>query len=286
MRLFKPDAYAVITAGDQRIDLSQVSPATGRRLDIAFNCFLSETSEPNTGECTIYNLQQSTRNAIIKDAKIEIFAGYNGIYRLISIGDIVTVSNRNPSTDWETKITWGDGQRAYLDTNFSKSYKEGVKVQTILDDLVNSFGIAVNTVGIEGQINGGLSVDGKTKDLLNSFTKDYGIEWTIQDEVVQVVNGGEPVDNEAILINIDTGLLEFPQISEKGIDFTAQLNTDLRPNKLVEIQSAGSSTIASEKKENIPTSANGVNIIQTVRFFGDNFGGQFAAMCNCVAYDG
>jgi hypothetical protein len=233
----------------------------------------------------IYNLQESTRNKIVKDATIEIYAGYDNIYRLISSGDIVTVSNRNPANDWQTSITWGDGQRAMLETNFNKSYTEGTPVQQILDDLLGSFGIAIDTVGLEGQINGGLSVDGKTKDLLNSFTKDYGVEWTIQDGVVQVTNNGEPINNEAIVVNVDTGLLEFPQVSEKGIDFTAQLNSDFRPNKLVSIESAGQTTIASVKPGTSPTTANGINIIQTVRFVGDNFGGQFSALCNCKAYD-
>lgn len=286
MRLFKPDAYAIITTDSERIDLSSVSPMTGRRLDIAFNCFLSETSEPNTGECTIYNLAESTRNKIVKDSKIEIYAGYNGVYRLISVGDVVTVSNRNPATDWATSITWGDGQRAYLDTNFNKSYKEGVEVQTILDDLANSFGLAINSVKITDTLNGGLSVDGKTKDILNSLTNDYGIEWNIQDEEVRIVNGGKPIDNDAIVVSVETGLLEFPQISEKGVDFVSQLNTDFRPNKLVDIKSKGSSALASENNTALPSTANGINIVQTVRFVGDNFGGQFSAMCNCKSYDG
>ena len=286
MRLFKPDSYALITIAGEKIDLSAVSSKTGRRLDMSFNCFLSETSEPNTGECVIYNLTETNRNKIVEKGKIEIFAGYDGVYKLVSVGDIQTVSNRNPATDWETKITWGDGQRAYLDTNFNKSYKEGVEVQTILDDLASSFGLAINSVKITDVLNGGLSVDGKTKDILNSLTNDYGIEWTIQDEEVRLISKGKPIDDEIIVISQDTGLLEFPQISDKGIDFIAQLNSDLRPNKLVDIRSKGSTTLASEKKSDLPTSANGVNIIQTVRFVGDNFGGQFSAMCNCKSYDG
>jgi len=123
LRLFKPDCYAIITTPEgERLDLSNVSPITGRRLDIDFNCFLSEDSEPNTGECTIYNLQASSRNKIVKDSKIELFAGYDGNYKLISIGDIQSISNRNPETDWQTNLLWGDGIRSYLDTNFSKSF--------------------------------------------------------------------------------------------------------------------------------------------------------------------
>lgn len=288
MRLFKPDCFAIITTEDVRLDLSPVSEKTDRRLDMSFNCFLSETSEPNTGECTIYNLSETSRNFIQKGSKIEVFAGYDGAYKLISIGDVEYVNNRKPATDWATTISWGDGIRAYLDTNFSKSYKEGVNIKEILNDLSSSFGLSIDVSEIKTAINGGLSISGKTKDILNKLTNDYGLTWSIQDEVVRVIDEGKPVDEEVIFISQDTGLLEFPQISEKGIDFVAQLNPDLRPNKLVNIKSLESVTIATTDPlaKKLSSDANGINIVQTVRFVGDNFGGQFSAMCNCVSYDG
>ena len=286
MRLFKPDCYAVITTQDgKRIDLSAKSAKTDRRLDMSFNCFHSDNSEPNTGECTIYNLSETNRSAIAKNDRIEVFAGYDGNLKLISVGDIQTISNRNPSNDWTTSITWGDGMRSYLESNFNKSYREGVKVSTIIDDVISTFGAAIKSVEIDKVLDGGLSVDGKSKDILNTLTRDYGLKWSIQDDEVQVRVDETPIDDTVIIINKDTGLLEFPQISEKGIDFVAQLNSDLRPNKLVNITSQGSTVLASGLTESKPANDNGLNIINTVRFVGDNFGGQFSALCNCTAYD-
>lgn len=272
MRLFKPDCYAIITVAGERIDLSGMNEESQRRLDMSFNCFLSETSEPNTGECTIFNLSESTRNKITEAGKIEVYAGYNGNFKLISIGDIVTVTNRNPSVDWATTIAWGDGVREYLDVNFTRSYKEGVALKDIFQDVYKQIGLAVDAVDVEGTLNGGLSITGKAKDTLNKLTKDYGLTWSIQDGEVRVVNEGKAIDEQMIVLSAETGLLEFPQSSEKGTDFVAQLNPDLRPNKLVDIRSENETL-------------NGVNIVQTVRFLGDNFGGAFTAKCNCKAYD-
>lgn len=287
MRLYLPDCFAIITVDGERIDLSKVNVESQRRLDMSFNCFLSETSEPNTGECIIYNLSESTRNKIAATGKIEVFAGYDGIYKLISVGDIVTVNNRKPGTDWQTQISWGDGIRQYLDVNFRRSYKEGVGLKDIFNDVFKSIGLAVDSITdeLEDITNGGLSLTGKAKDILNKLTKDFGLTWSIQDEEVRVVQAGQPIDEFVIIISPETGLLEFPQVSEKGIDFISQLNPDLRPNKLVDIRSAQTTIVQTPKKPTSATTANGINIVQTVRFIGDNFGGQFSVKCNCKAFN-
>lgn len=289
MRLFKPDCYAIITTNETRFDLSPVSEATNRRLDMSFNVFATSASEPNDGECTIYNLTETTRNRISEGSKIEVYAGYDGNYKLISAGDIETVNNRKPSTDWATTISWGDGVRAYVDVNFSKSYKEGVKVSDILNDLTGSLGLAVNSVSsqLTEVLNGGLSVNGKTKDILNTITKDYGLEWSIQDEEVRVITQGAPIDNQAIVISQETGLLEFPQITEKGVDFVCQLNPDIRPSKIVNIKSVGSTRSLSADPAAAPLqeSANGLQLVENVRFSGDNFGGAFQSKVRAVQYN-
>ena len=287
MRLFNPDCYAIITANGEQIDLSAVSASTQRRLDVSFNCFLTKDSEPNEGECTYYNLSEATRNKIVKDARIEFYAGYDGEFKLVSVGDITTVKSRKPNTDWSTTIKWGDGVKKYTDVNFRKSYTEGIQLKDILSDLISSLGLSSQGVieELSQKINGGLSVNGKTKDILNKITKDYGLEWSIQDEIVSLVQKSKPIDDDLIFISQSTGQLEFPQVSEKGVDFITQLNNDIRPNKLVDIQSSNSFELR-VKDEKIASSANGIRIVETVRFIGNNFGGDFVAMANCRAYNG
>jgi len=282
LRLFKPDCYAIITTESVRFDLSPVSEKTDRRLDLSFNVFATSGSEPNDGECVIYNLTETTRNRITEGSKIELYAGYDGSYKLISIGDIETVNNRKPLTDWATTITWGDGVRAYVEVNFSKSYKEGVKLRGVLDDLTSSFGLAVDTISHEltGLLNGGLSVNGKTKDILNKVTKDYGLEWSIQDDEVRLRRQGDPIDDEAIVISQETGLLEFPQITDKGVDFVCQLNPDIRPRKIVNIKSTGLG-VDSVLEDKV----NGFQIVENIRFSGDNFGGAFQSKVRCKQYN-
>jgi len=287
LRLFKPDCYIIVTTNDERLDLSTVSEKTGRRLDLSFNVFSTKDSQPNEGECVIYNLTETTRNKITEGSKVELFAGYDGIYSLIAIGDIDQVQNRKPSTDWVTTIKWGDGKNPYQETNFTKSYKEGSSVKDVLNDIASSFGLAVKGAidDLTNNLDGGLSVDGRAKDVLNKITNDYGLEWSIQDDEVVVVRKDQPIDDEVIVITQETGLLEFPQVSEKGTDFISQLNPRLRPNKLVDIQSSEFVQVKANSYERPPNDSNGINIVETVRFIGDNFGGQFSSQVKCKSYE-
>jgi hypothetical protein len=290
LRLFKPDAYIIVTTEDgKRIDLSQQDEKTGRRLDLSFFVEATKDSQPNSGECTIYNLTQDTKNAITAGAKIELFAGYDDNFKLVSIGDIKNVKNPSGATDQPTSIYWGDGIGSYLEAKFVKSFREGVSVADVFSELTSSFGLAVKSVTdeLKGQLNGTLSIDGKSKDLLNGLTRDYGLEWSIQDDEVRVVVKGEPIDNEAIVISAATGLVGTPEVTNRGVNFEVQLNPDLRPSKLVRIEAASYViNAANNEVKNIrDDGGDGLYICETVRFLGDNHGGPFSAKVTAKRYD-
>lgn len=290
MRLFKADAYIVVTTpSGERIDLSAATDY-GRRLDLDFFCDLNKSSEPNQGDVTVYNLKSATRNKILKDSKLEVFAGYDGNEKLIFIGDVKNVKNSDDGIDWASNILCGDGQGPYLEAKFVKSYREGVNIADVVKDLADSFGLAVRDLGesIKGQINGGLSVSGASKDILNQITKDYGLEWSIQDDEVRITQQEQPIDNEAIVISSETGLLNHPQVTEKGVDFEAQLNPDIRPGKLVRIESGSTIVnVANSEVDKVSTQdANGLFLVERVRFVGNNYGGDFKAIVTCNTYDG
>ena len=290
MRLFKPDAYIIVTTEDgRRIDLSGQDKKTGRRLDLSFLIEATKDTQPNSGECSIYNLTTDTRNAITAGAKIELFAGYDGDFKLVSIGDIKNVKNTREATGWTTAIYWGDGIGAYLEAKFVKSFREGVNVADVFKELTSSFGLAVKSVTdeLKDQLNGTLSIDGKSKDLLNSLTKDYGLEWSIQDDEVRVVVKGEPIDDQAIVVSAATGLVSSPQVTNRGVDFEVQLNPDLRPTKLIRIEALSFITGAANKdvEKLKDKGGDGLYICEVVKFLGDNHGGRFSAKVTAKQYE-
>ena len=136
-------------------------------------------------------------------------------------------------------------------------------------------------------MNGTLSIDGKSKDLLNSLTKDYGLEWSIQDDEVRVVVKGEPIDDQAIVVSAATGLVSSPQVTNRGVDFEVQLNPDLRPGKLVKVEAASFIISAANKdvEKLQDKGGDGLYISEVVKFLGDNHGGRFAAKVTAKRYE-
>jgi hypothetical protein len=282
-RLFNGDAYAVITTDSEQIVLDQAHGE--RRLAIKFNVKQTSDEHPNQGECTIYNLSEHTRNNITANGlTVDIYAGYESL-KLIGHGTIQNVNNIKNGPDWETVIKFGDGQKPYQTAKFSKSFSAGFDLKSIISELAKSFELSSSDASqIAGKIESGLSLDGLSKDVLNELSKQVGFDWSIQDGVLQITDPGKPTDETAIVINAATGLLQHPEITERGVKVRVQLNPDIRPKKLIDVE-AISARITSEKLKNMRNkSANGVYICDTVQFIGDNFGGGFETVVDAVRY--
>lgn len=295
MQLFKGDAYIVIIADGERYDLASVDPVTSRRLAVQFNTMATDTSQPDTGEVTIFNLSETTRNAISKAQESEIFlhAGYPDAQNTadsipqIAQGDIYAATHRKEGTEWRTLIRWGDGQRAYETARFNKSFRAGASVSDVIGDVVASMGLALGDVGqLLGGLTtaGGLSLDGKSKDVLDTLTADQGVQWTIDENTIYFRETGQPIDTVAIVLNAQSGLLDHPAVTEKGADFIVQINPDIQPGTLVELEPISTdTTVGGAKGDAAP--GTGLYIVKVAKYQGDNFGGAFEIKCEGVSAD-
>lgn len=303
LRFWKGSAYLVVQYDgfERRFDIED---ADGRRLALDFETKSTRSKEPNQGVFNIYNLSSSTRQEIETDAKaVQCWAGYDGDEKLIYAGDVVFVNSVKSGPDWMTTIHCGDGFAAFTESVTSKTYASGTERQVILDQVAKDMGLIVKATkdAITGSIPGAISMDGKSKDQLEVLTRDTGAEWSIQDGELNITSIGEAIDDEAIVLRADTGLLEHPTITDKGVNIKAQLNPDIRPGKLVklepiavQVQPTAAPAVPKKppkkpKEIFIPERGRdyaGIYLCQTVQFIGNNYGGPFDVMIEAVRYDG
>jgi hypothetical protein len=281
--LFKGDAYAKIITNGEELDFSSLGEDS-RRLALDFSVNLTVDSDPNDGEISIYNLGETSRNKISQDGtSVEVYAGYETL-KLIGKGSIKNVSNEKLDIDWRTTISFGDGQKEYTESSISKSYKKGIRKKSIISDIVNAMGLSsTGDDAFTGKTEGAMIIDGLCKDVLTEKTKDWGVDWSIQDgEIIFTKEGKENDRVEAVIIKASTGLLEHPDITERGVKFRTQLNPDLRPKSVVKLEPISSTQSNTETKvggerakpERNP-SATGAYICEKVTFSGNNYGGAF-----------
>jgi hypothetical protein len=258
-------------------------------------------SNPNTAKIVIYNLNESHRGLFTEEHQaIEFYAGYGDDIGLIFVGETTNVINRKVKTPgaapyWETTIYAGDGIKDWTTRTFSKSYSAGTPVSIVLQDMIATTELpSVIDIFEDSMLLAGESYSGLVKDVLNDFTADRGLEWSIQWGVIEVTQKDSPLirDPTAILLRPDTGMVGSPALIERttsgkrkatkkkrlfGLRVTSLMNHQIKPKRLIKIES-GSQINAVGKLTSKPapkTQLNGVYIAKNVRYYGSNHSGEY-----------
>lgn len=287
LRFWKGYAYLVVEFDgyERRFD---VQDADGRLLALDFETKSTRSKEPNQGVFNLYNLSANTRREIETDGKaVRCYAGYDGDAKLIYQGDLVFVNSVKKAADWVTTMHCGDGFASFTESVTSKTYASGTEKQIILDQVAKDMGLTVKAGkgAISGTLTGSQMFDGKSKDQLDTLVKDSGAEWSIQDGEINITGSGQPIDDIAIVLRADTGLLEHPTITDKGVNIKAQLNPDVRPGKLIQLDPI--SVEVTPGGDKIPDRGKdyaGIYLCQSVSFVGNNYGGPFDMNIEAIAY--
>lgn len=312
MRFFKADAYLEVIYDKEAVVYDQ-KDKWERRFALDFDIKMSRSKTPNQGIIAIYNLSADTRQRIERDAKsIRVFAGYDDNFKLIFTGDVVFVNSSKSSVDWKTEIRAGDGWRSFSQSITSRNYAAGTPIRTIVEQTARDMGIALKESAniLKGVISGSLTLDGRSKDAMDDIVNNHGGQWSIQDNELQVTPITKPIDGEAIILAADSGLLETPSVTEKGVTLRSQLHPDIRPGKVIKLQASswtieaggsgaydGNTVHKATKKQSAFTTKkeesyiqrgydyNGFYISQSVQFVGNNYGGPFDCRIEAIRYN-
>ena len=178
----------------------------------------------------------------------------------------------------------GDGEKDWQNATFNKTFTENVSISSVVEDVLKTFK-EVTTGTIEGipQVADklrGQSLSGSSKDILDGFADEYGFDWSIQDGEIIITPIDNPIqEDEAVLVNVATGMVGSPTITEIGADVITLLNPRMLPNRAFKIESVnadiqlGNLFFRDIKK----TSAEGTYKIQEVVFKGDSRDGEWTS---------
>ena len=154
----------------------------------------------------------------------------------------ITTVNQGPDRVTTIEATSGQivAERATLD----KSYAAGTGYLTALRDVINSIG-AVNidtqdALDFLGSVTDkpaqtGMVLSGMAIKHMDKLAGALGLEWSIQDNNLQIITRGGQTTEEAVLLTPQTGLIGSPIWKKDGIEFTALINPKIRPGRAVAI---------------------------------------------------
>jgi len=245
--LFLRNARLTLTTGSLPFSVPLTTTLVIEKLRISFNIVKDGDSGPNKAKISIYNLSESTyallENTKALKIKVKLETGYAGDFETLYIGDVIKSVRKMVGPDRITTIELATGSNANKDVHFDKSYKAGTNKKTIIKDIVNKIkaeaGIAVKNLGEINNViaQNGISISGMAKDLLDTLLGDQGLEYSNQDDILEIVRPNGDIGESVISLSSDSGLLEIPAKRDEGIQFKALIQTGIKPGRLVEIKS-------------------------------------------------
>lgn len=214
-------------------------------LRIGFQIEKTSESNSNTSRITIYNLNKESRSFVEQEDLVGILdvgyspVGADDLIENIFQGDIKKVQNKLQGSDWLTTFEVGDGEKALTESKFNKSFAAGASIEAAINEVAQSFGKPISTIQdiTAKTFKNGLTLSGGSKNIMDTLTKEAGVEWSIQDDEV-IILGAENTDGEeAFFISRDTGMIGSPIKREKGIELTTALNPKIRPGRAILVES-------------------------------------------------
>jgi hypothetical protein len=183
---------------------------------IQFEIAKDSGEQPNVHKIRLYNLAPDTRNRIDQpDLRCLLYAGYaeeDGAI-LIAAGTITMAQTRFDGSDVVTELEVHDGYVEIRDTAVTLGYGPGVAATAIVRELARQMGLPLMMAQDvpDRTWQNGFSFYGPARQALHKVVQGTGLEWSIQNQTLQVVAKRGTTRRQAVVLAADSGLRGYPQ---------------------------------------------------------------------------
>ena len=177
--------------------------------------------EPNANKLSVWNLKKETRDLLTApDTFVVLYAGYEGegAPLLLASGNVTNGFSYKEGADVVTEIEFLDGFVNLRDSAISVGYDSNVSAATILKDCAANMGLTLfmPNGAPDRTWSNGLSFYGAAHELLHKVVTGTGLEWSIQNGVLQVIERNGLTKRRAIVLGSGSGLIGRPERTKEG----------------------------------------------------------------------
>lgn len=222
-------------------------------LDLTFKVVKTLTPDPNSAEIRIYNLNRTHREQLEQkeDVATELHVGYaesETARGMIFRGTLREAFSVQDPPDWITTLRTGDGDKAVRTSRINKGFSPGTAFTRLLDELADTIGVGIGNAkeafdkgnfaeGAKELLHGG-NLQGTAYKELKRLLRSANLEFSIQDEELQVLELGKALEGVATVINRNTGMVGSPRRGAKGeLKLRCLLIPDLYPGRKIKLES-------------------------------------------------
>lgn len=244
----------------------QVGPVVTDGLRTTFRVERTLRRTPNSVEVKVYNLSDVSRRAIeesrrradtgatdglghpIKRVFVSLEAGYeSGVHRIFH-GDVRRLRSYVEAPDILTEVNGGDGEVASFTARVSRSYGRGTPVSVVLTHLAEAMGVGIGNAveafrGVRLRdmsiFHDGTVISGPAAHELDMLCVGAGLEWSIQDDSLQVLPIDGALGAAAIELTPNSGLIGAPSRDPitRIVQGKCLITPDVRPGRRVRVKS-------------------------------------------------
>lgn len=182
-------------------------------LDIEFEIPFSDNKDPDVAEIIIYNLSDSSIEAIKRDGYIFVNAGYKEMNNTANIftGLVERVDTKWVGVDKMTSIKATDGAEAWRKTKIKRTYPNGAKASDIMRDIAGIMGYEIVEISPKEDkvYKLGRTVTGYASDALWELANETKSKLFINKNRI-TIRDQEKGNDSGILLNETSGLIGRP----------------------------------------------------------------------------
>jgi hypothetical protein len=229
-----------------------VGPSGKKGMEIAnpfrmtFDISKDTKEEPNTTTIRVYNLREDTRREIQRPDNVAVlYAGYgeeDGPL-LLAAGAVSFAYTFQDGPDIVTELEVRDGYVEARDTVVSLGYGVGVKAHDIIREIARQMGLplVMEDSVLNRQWANGFSFYGAARTALHKVVQGTGLEWSVQNQQLQIVDKLGTTKRQAIVLASDSGLIGYPERTNAGAREKAEVK-DKKTNRKKRLVSAEQQT--------------------------------------------
>ncbi|WP_249278495.1 phage protein [Bordetella genomosp. 2] len=190
-------------------------------LRITFEIEKTTSEQPNPHKIRVYNLAAATRRAIEEpDLRCVLYAGYAEEHGpiLMAAGAITFAYTAYDGPDVFTELEVRDGYVEIRDTAVSLGYGPGARASVIVREIARQMGLPLilEDDAPDRTWAHGFSFYGPARQALHKVVAGTGLEWSIQNQQLQVIARGGTTRRQAVVLAADSGLLGYPERTREG----------------------------------------------------------------------
>lgn len=253
---------------------------------IKFTIRMSDKPSPNIGHVTLYNLDDDLRKYLQGNSGNNLVCileagdneqGLKQVYR----GTVSNVKITDDDVDNFAKLTITDGGLNVKSAYTVRGYPKGTPYKTIIKDLTSDMKLPVGALeGVGGLAPSAINLMGGTHSILEYHLLQQGIDYSIQNSVINILPQFHRKASEVSILTKETGLIgkitpvvedaktnNTTQSSDsEQVSFTCLLDGSLSPTETVYLRDGD---------------FDGAYKLTSVTFHGDFEGNMWT--CDCLA---